>query len=411
METIKRMERMIFKFLWKGPDKVTRNSVINSIKNGGLNLIDIETQIKALRLSWIPRILDSAKKGPWKSYFNHYLKPYGGTFLLKCNYEFKDLTTLLNGFYSDLLLCWEEFRNTFSDINYAQRIIWNNKDIRIDNRSVFYKLYYENGIVYICDLIFESDNKQSYDFYRQKGLKTDFLTWTGLRVSVPKELRSCELLPEMDSVNFKHNDIQFDVYRAKCKHFHKLLMTAKAKLPNMSKKLISDFDISNSLEEIYSLPQTVASETYIWSFQYRVLNYILYTNSKLFKIDLSLSDKCTFCGSSKEELYHLFFECSHAQIFWKTFSLWWFELVKENVTVTLKEIILGLPNRTDIINYLIILGKLCIWECRKAGIYPDFNIFLKKVKIKFEIEKYIANKNGTFASFRKRWEAILFKFM
>ena len=49
------MERMIFKFLWKGPDKVTRNSVINSVKNGGLNrLIDIETQIKALSLSWIP---------------------------------------------------------------------------------------------------------------------------------------------------------------------------------------------------------------------------------------------------------------------------------------------------------------------------------------------------------------------
>ena len=57
-----------------------------------------------------------------------------------------------------------------------------------DNRSVFYKLYYENGIVYVRDLIFESDNKQSQDFYRQKGLKMDFLTWTGLRLSVPKKL-------------------------------------------------------------------------------------------------------------------------------------------------------------------------------------------------------------------------------
>jgi len=133
METIKRMERMIFKFLWKGPDKVTRNSFINSIKNGELNLIDIETQIKTLRLSWIPRILESTRKGLWKSYCNHYLKPYGGVFLLKCNYEFKDLTTLLNGFYSALLLWWEEFRNTFSDINYAERNIWNNEDIRIDS--------------------------------------------------------------------------------------------------------------------------------------------------------------------------------------------------------------------------------------------------------------------------------------
>ena len=98
-----------------------------------MNLIDIETQIKALRLSWIPRILDSTRKGPWKSYFNHYLKPYGGTFLLKCNY--KDLTTLLNGFYSDLLWC-EEFRNTFSDINYTERIIWNNKDITTGNQHL-----------------------------------------------------------------------------------------------------------------------------------------------------------------------------------------------------------------------------------------------------------------------------------
>ena len=56
--------------------------------------------------------------------------------------------------------------------------------------------------------------------------------------------------------------------------------------------------------------KSVASETYIWSFHYRVLNYILNTNSKLFKMDLSLNDKCTFCGSSKKELYHLFFECS-----------------------------------------------------------------------------------------------------
>ena len=222
-------------------------------------------------------------------------------------------------------------------------------------------MYYENGIVYVRDLLLEFDNKQSHDFYKQKGLKTDFLTWTGLRLSVPKEVRSFELLPEVDLLNFKHNNIQFDVYKAKRKHFYKLL-TAKAKLPNMSKKLISDFGISNFLEEIYSLAQTVASETYIWSFQYRVLNYILYTNTKLFEIGLSLNDKCTF-----GDLYHLFFECSHAQIFWKTFSSWWLELVKENITMTLKDIILGLLNGTDVINYLIILGKLCIRQCR----YPS----------------------------------------
>ena len=50
-EIIKQVERMVYKFLWKGPDKVTRLSVINSLKNGGLNLTDsLETHIKAIRL-------------------------------------------------------------------------------------------------------------------------------------------------------------------------------------------------------------------------------------------------------------------------------------------------------------------------------------------------------------------------
>ena len=35
------IQRMIFNLLWKGPDKVTRNSVINSVQNGGLDLMDI----------------------------------------------------------------------------------------------------------------------------------------------------------------------------------------------------------------------------------------------------------------------------------------------------------------------------------------------------------------------------------
>ena len=55
-EIIKQMEKMIYKFLWKGPDKVTRLSVINTLENGGLNLTDLELHIKALRLSWIPRL-------------------------------------------------------------------------------------------------------------------------------------------------------------------------------------------------------------------------------------------------------------------------------------------------------------------------------------------------------------------
>ena len=45
-EIIKQMERMIDNFLCKGPDKVIRPSVINSLQNGGLNLTNLKPKLK-----------------------------------------------------------------------------------------------------------------------------------------------------------------------------------------------------------------------------------------------------------------------------------------------------------------------------------------------------------------------------
>ena len=88
LEIVKQMEKMIYTFLGKGPDKVSRVSVINSLSDGGLNLTDLVTHIKALRLSWITRVIGE-REGPWKSYLLFHLKKYGGVFLLKCNYDVK----------------------------------------------------------------------------------------------------------------------------------------------------------------------------------------------------------------------------------------------------------------------------------------------------------------------------------
>ena len=115
--------------------------------------MDLETQIKALRLSWIPRVLDE-RVGQWKSSFVFHLEKYGGSLLLKCNYDVRDLHLRLNSFYQQLLSWWADFRNAFADINYAQFVIWNNKDIRIDNKPIFYKKYVDCGIVYLNDLLY-----------------------------------------------------------------------------------------------------------------------------------------------------------------------------------------------------------------------------------------------------------------
>ena len=49
---IKQLNTIIYNFLWKGPDKIARLAVINDLKYGGLNLTDLETLTKSLRLAW-----------------------------------------------------------------------------------------------------------------------------------------------------------------------------------------------------------------------------------------------------------------------------------------------------------------------------------------------------------------------
>ena len=78
------------------------------------------------------------------------------------------------------------------------------------------------------------------------------------------------------------------------------------------------------------------------------LNYILFTNIKLFKIGLSLTHQCTFCNLNEETLYRLFLECSHVQAFWQCFVDLWRDVAHENLTLTLQNVMLRFPERKDI---------------------------------------------------------------
>ena len=68
--------------------------------------------------------------------------------------------------------------------------------IRINNKPVFYKMFFDKGIIYLNDLQFNVDNVRSYESFKQKGLNTNFLTWAALRSSVKnmKSKSSCNLL-------------------------------------------------------------------------------------------------------------------------------------------------------------------------------------------------------------------------
>ena len=76
------LNRLLYKFLWNGTDKVTRLSTINEFEKGDLRMIDLECMIKSLRLAWLKRIF-SENEGTWKNYLQHLLVSLGGLFFFK----------------------------------------------------------------------------------------------------------------------------------------------------------------------------------------------------------------------------------------------------------------------------------------------------------------------------------------
>ena len=159
----------------------------------------------------------------------------------------------------------------------------------------------------------------SFKIIESKIYKTNFLIWTGLRHSVPKHLKESNV--QLTSLcSFIIEDV-FDVTKKKSKHFYSLLQNKKAQLPNMARKLQNEFNFASAQrQQMFNLPHQVALEPYVKGFQYKVLNFILYTNTKLHKIGYSTDDHCTFCKLGRETLYHLLFSCPYSRTFWNSFE-------------------------------------------------------------------------------------------
>ena len=78
---------------------------------------------------------------------------------------------------------------------------------------------------------------------------------------------------------------------------------AKLTLPSAQKRFQDQFpDVQFDWNEIYSLSLKVSLETKIREFQYKVLNNIVFTNEKLFKIKMIDSHNAPFVKTTLNPL-------------------------------------------------------------------------------------------------------------
>ena len=92
------------------------------------------------------------------------MKPVGGKLLLACDFDVKKLPIKLPEFYEECLKCFAEIsveskmKNDQMSNDVASVIIWNNKNICVDGRSIYHSSLYKKGTLKLEDLVDDKNN-------------------------------------------------------------------------------------------------------------------------------------------------------------------------------------------------------------------------------------------------------------
>ena len=120
------------------------------------------------------------------------------------------------------------------------------------------------------------------------------------------------------------------------------------------------FENTLDWNKIYLSPRLATIDTTLRSFQYKVLNNILFLNKKLYSFGITNTALCSFCNTVEETPIHIFFDCVHVKCYWERLRI---KFQNDFIlpSLTLKTAILGLYNETNE-NYNLLSHILLIFK-------------------------------------------------
>ena len=160
MEFVRELQSCFYSFLWNDkPPKIKRSVVCKSYVDGGLQMIDIQTFIASLKLSWLKRI---SRTGGLQdltyALFPRFekLTKMGGEYINTC------LRSCRNLFWTDVLRHFSQLYSKCHPSNSAEFLsecIHYNKNILREGHVVFIKEWVDNDILFVRQLYNVQKNK------------------------------------------------------------------------------------------------------------------------------------------------------------------------------------------------------------------------------------------------------------
>ena len=380
-DTVIEVNRILFQFIWKGKDKVTRLSLVGDIFKGGLKAPHVESIIKSQRIMCCKKFADDQQSN-WKIILSHYLKNVGSKLLLHCAYDLKKLPINLPIYYEECLRCFAEYSCASKITEQAlcqemhNTVIWNNKFICIQGRSIFYEELFRKGIITLGDLA----TKENAVFTGFQIITSTSLTskekfqLMAIMDALPAQwrhhLKTCSNFSEnstfSSNAQLHLNGHNVNLDKVISKSVYNEVRSKNESVPIAQLRYTESYGETLEWEEIYQIPFKVAIDSRSREFQYKILHRYLATNKFLHKIGLVPSSLCTFCKKESESIEHLLLKCEYSDSFWRELINWLNTMEIKIEALSDVDKMFGLWNRQVdfyLVNHLLILAKQHIYSC------------------------------------------------
>ena len=126
-------------------------------------------------------------------------------FLLNCNYSVGKLNRKIPLFYRELLDYFQQLRSNYvyTKIHWnAKFILRKNRDINIENKSVFWKAWRDKNVLFVQDFLNNEGNYLSPQQFSDKyNIKVNFLQYYQIISAIPANLSYASAHMDLGDLN------------------------------------------------------------------------------------------------------------------------------------------------------------------------------------------------------------------
>ena len=408
---------MISRFIWNGRKPKIRMMVLYmKPQNGGRNLGNLLLRDKSLKLEWIRRLHSEQCSSFFRALvYNQLNCGFKNELIWECNFNATDVVKFecKSAFWTDVLKTWAEYNfvNPQCPEEVGNQILWYNSLIRVAESFVFYKEWYEKGIIYVKDLVRNDKIVSLEQLCYLYDESFSAMKYNCLISATPRVWKRMITNSDNDSdVEWQSKYSILSERKKWSQSMYRLWIEnwscteeASVKMSRLLNVHVNSDDAENGFRVVNKITEISKYK----AFQYRLLHNAIFLNDRLIHLQISQTNLCSQCNLEKETVSHLFWYCLETKrLIKECFDYIRIQGIKDNdYTINLKNVFLSTisENPYSHVNTLITIIKQKIYahKCIKQKLRTT-NV-ISEYEFIHQMERKRAIETGNHKNYNRRW--------